>query len=67
MRTLRTCFMVTVLCAALVMFGDAIAGDEMRRSAGLKPEATAKRFRRWFARLILAHLDTSADADETGD
>lgn len=47
----------TVLCGALAMFGDAVAGREMRRSAGLKPDASAKRFRRWLARLLLDHLD----------
>jgi AcrR family transcriptional regulator len=47
----------TVLLAALAMFGDAVAGREMHESAGLERAASAKRFRRWFARLLLDHLD----------
>ena len=45
-----------MLMAALAMFGDAIAGPVMRQSAGV-PERSARRFRRWFAKLLLAHLD----------
>jgi AcrR family transcriptional regulator len=46
----------TVLCAALASFGDAVAGPEMRRSAGLT-DTSAKPFRRWLARLLIEHLD----------
>lgn len=45
-----------MLMAALAMFGDAIAGPVMRQSAGV-PERNARRFRRWFAKLLLDHLD----------
>jgi AcrR family transcriptional regulator len=55
----------TVLCAALAMFGDAVAGREMRRSAGLDPDPSAKRFRRWLAKLLLTHLD-AAVTETTG-
>jgi AcrR family transcriptional regulator len=47
----------TVLLAALVMFGDAVAGNEMRQSAGLDGADSSKRFRRWLAKLLLTHLD----------
>jgi hypothetical protein len=33
----------------------------MRTSAGLQPDATAKRFRGWFAKLLLEHLDAPHD------
>lgn len=47
-----------ILLAALAMFADGIAGDAMRRSAGLgdDPEA-AKRFREWLARLLIEHVE----------
>jgi AcrR family transcriptional regulator len=46
-----------VLLAALTMFGDAVAGPEMRISAGLGPDANGKPFRRFLARLLLDRLD----------
>jgi AcrR family transcriptional regulator len=45
-----------VLCGAMAMFADAVAGAAMRKSSGL-PEKSAPRFRRWLARLLLDHLD----------
>jgi AcrR family transcriptional regulator len=50
----------TVLLAAQVLFGDAVAGHAMRASAGLDPDESARRFRRWLAKLLLAHLDAGA-------
>lgn len=47
----------TVLCAAMTMFGDAVAGNEMHTSAGASYDTSAKRFRQWFAKLLLDHLD----------
>jgi AcrR family transcriptional regulator len=48
----------TVLCASLTLFGDAIAGEPMRLSMGLKPEkAAGRRFRSWLARQLLGHLE----------
>jgi len=48
----------TVVLGGLALFGDAIAGGAMRRSAGLgdDPDAGA-RFRRWLAQLLLKHLE----------
>jgi len=48
----------TTLLAALALFGDAVAGDALRRSAGLAADAdAAKRFRSWLAKLIVEHVD----------
>lgn len=51
----------TILLAALAMFADAIAGDAMRKSAGLEgdPEA-AKRFRTWLARMLVDHVERAS-------
>ena len=49
----------SILLAALALFGDAIAGDLMRRSAGLGDDPRAgRRFRRWLAELLVEHVDT---------
>jgi AcrR family transcriptional regulator len=53
----------SVLCGALAMFGDAVAGPAMRKSGGL-PEKSAPRFRRWLAALLLDHLDRSPDGSD---
>jgi AcrR family transcriptional regulator len=61
----------TVLLAGIALFGDAIAGAPLRRSAGLgtDPEANA-RFLAWLARLLRDHLDaarsSSAGASGSG-
>jgi AcrR family transcriptional regulator len=50
----------TTLLAALALFGDAVAGDALRRSAGLgdDPDA-ARRFRSWLAKLMVEHADST--------
>jgi AcrR family transcriptional regulator len=46
-----------VLLAGFAAFGDAIAGEAMRRSAGLAGDAHAEsRFRDWFARVMVEQL-----------
>jgi AcrR family transcriptional regulator len=48
----------TVLLAALAMFGNAIAGDALRGSAGLAGDRDAdRRFVVWLAGLLHRHLD----------
>lgn len=48
----------SMLLAALALFGDAIVGDVLRKSAGMgdKPEVPA-RFREWLAKLLVRHLE----------
>jgi len=46
-----------VLLAALVLFGDAVAGDLMRTDAGLTDDDASPRFRQWLARLLVAHIE----------
>ncbi len=45
-----------ILLAALALFGDALAGETMRQSAGLDADA-GPRFREWLAKLLVAHLE----------
>jgi hypothetical protein len=48
----------TVLLAGLALFGNAIAGEPLRASAGLGDDADANpRFIAWLARLLRAHLE----------
>lgn len=48
----------TVLLAGLALFGNAIAGAPLRRSAGLDNTGDANaRFLAWFARLLREHLE----------
>jgi AcrR family transcriptional regulator len=50
----------TVLLAGLALFGNAIAGEPLRRSAGLDEDPTANdRFLAWLARFLRAHLEQS--------
>jgi AcrR family transcriptional regulator len=49
-----------VLLAAAALFGEAIVGPQMRRSAGLAGDRDAsRRFRRWLADLLLRHLSSA--------
>ncbi len=41
------------LLIALVLFGEALAGPQMRKSAGLDDPGAARRFREWLARLVV--------------
>ena len=51
----------TVLLAAVALFGNAIAGPKLRKSAQLGDEARAnKRFLAWLAKLLRNHLEQSA-------
>jgi AcrR family transcriptional regulator len=48
---------ITML-TALAMLGDALAGETVRMSGGLAEDrAAAQRFRRWLAKLIVAHAE----------
>jgi AcrR family transcriptional regulator len=53
----------TVLAAAFTMFGDAVAGRELHQSAGMNYTTSGKRFRQWFAALLLQHLDGPSPID----
>lgn len=53
----------TVLLAALALFGEAIAGKVMRRSAGLGQDGeAASRYREWLAELLLRHVVVDREA-----
>lgn len=48
----------SVILAALAIFGDAIVGDVMRKSAGVDATPDAgTRFREWLAKLLVGHLE----------
>ena len=48
-----------VMLTALALFGEGIAGPLMCRNAGIdNGAATRKRFREWFARLLVRHLES---------
>jgi hypothetical protein len=47
----------TILLATLALLGDALLGDSTRASSGLDDTAAGRRFRTWFAQLLVAHLD----------
>jgi AcrR family transcriptional regulator len=48
----------SMLLGALAIYGDALVGDVMRRSAGLHDDVEADaRFREWLARLLVSHLE----------
>lgn len=47
----------TILLATLALLGDALLGDSARASSGLADPDSGPRFRKWFAELIVAHLD----------
>lgn len=50
----------TLLLLALALFGEALAGESLRQSAGLgKNAAAAKRFRKWLSRLVVEHMERS--------
>ncbi len=53
----------TVILAALALSGASALGPAFFASAGLTDDdATAARFRRWLARILVEHLDTPAAA-----
>jgi AcrR family transcriptional regulator len=47
----------TILLATLALLGDALLGESARASSGLADPANGPRFRKWFAELIVTHLD----------
>jgi hypothetical protein len=48
----------TVVLAALALVGDAVLGSILLRNAGLAGDARGGvQFRRWLARLLVAHFD----------
>lgn len=59
-----------VLLVAVAIFGESIAGHIMRQSAGIDDEGgAAKRFRSWFAALLLEHIgahDAALSGGPTG-
>ena len=56
-----------VLLVAVAIFGESIAGHIMRQSAGIDDEGgAAKRFRSWFAALLLEHIRVQDAAPPSG-
>jgi AcrR family transcriptional regulator len=50
----------SMLLLALALFGEALAGESLRASAGLgKNAASARRFREWLSKLIVQHMEQS--------
>jgi hypothetical protein len=50
----------TLLLLALCLFGEALAGESLRVSAGLgKNAAAARRFRKWLSQLVVEHMERS--------
>lgn len=47
----------TVLLAAVALFGEALAGRVMRASAGIDDADASRRFREWFARILVSHVE----------
>ena len=48
----------SIMLVAVVLFGDAVAGEAMSSSAGLaRDQKSRKRFRTWLARLVVTHLE----------
>jgi hypothetical protein len=41
-----------LILVALTIFGEAIAGDALRKSAGFSDDGAADRFREWLIRLL---------------
>lgn len=52
-----------ILLTSFALLGDAVLGETTRRSSGLD-EGAARRFRTWFARLLVAHLAGEAMTPE---
>jgi AcrR family transcriptional regulator len=47
-----------MMLAGLAMFGDGLAGESMRRSAGYEDDPDVdRRFREWFAKLLVGYLE----------
>ncbi len=52
--------LLSILLVALALFGEALAGDTLRASAGLPQSArSARRFREWLAKLVVKHMEQS--------
>jgi AcrR family transcriptional regulator len=47
----------TILLTTLALLGDALLGEGARASSGLNDPAAGRRFRKWLAGVIVAHLD----------
>jgi len=45
-----------ILLTTLALIGDALLGESARASCGLDDPAAGRRFRTWFAELLVAHL-----------
>jgi AcrR family transcriptional regulator len=52
----------TILLATLALLGDGLLGESARASSGLDDPAAGRRFRKWFAQLLVAHLDGGGGA-----
>ncbi len=46
-----------ILLTTLALLGDALLGESARASSGLDDPAAGRRFRSWFAQLLVGHLD----------
>lgn len=51
-----------ILLTTLALLGDALLGDTARASSGLDDPAAGRRFRQWFAALLVAHLDGGGES-----
>lgn len=55
-----------ILLTTLALLGDALLGDAARASCGLDDPAAGRRFRQWFAALLVAHLDGGGGGGRPG-
>ena len=46
-----------ILLTTLALLGDALLGESARASSGLDDPAAGRRFRQWFAQLLVSYLD----------
>jgi hypothetical protein len=49
-----------ILLTTLALLGDALLGESARASSGLDDHAAGRRFRQWFAQLLVSYLDGSS-------
>jgi len=56
-----------ILLTSLALMGDALLGERARESSGLEDPAAGRRFRRWFAELLVAYLSGELAGPSTGE